>query len=178
MKKFCKILDDKTGLVQLGAGCSDEYYISIGMTLKDVEQSEIDFQWYLTNKCPHYTEQEKFEMAKADKYAEALGGAKQFIETEACYQFNKSNSIEATDGNIGKFTAYALGFVSGAYESVQWTSKEDNVLTLNQEQVQTILFGLGAIQSNVWNVQFVAYKNLIEQAETIEDINAIEVHYD
>ena len=71
-----------------------------------------------------------------------------------------------------------MGFVSGAYESVQWTSKEDNVLTLNQEQVQTILFGLGAIQSNVWNVQFVGYKNLIEQAETIEDINAIEVHYD
>lgn len=62
MIKYCKILDEETGLVQLGAGCSDEYYKSIGMKQRDVEQSEINNNWYLTNKCPHYTDEEKEQM--------------------------------------------------------------------------------------------------------------------
>lgn len=64
MQKYCNILDNNTGLVQLGAGCSDEYYQSIGMKLRDVEESEVDFQWYLKDKCPHYTEEEKQEIER------------------------------------------------------------------------------------------------------------------
>lgn len=56
---YCKILNNETGLVKIGAGCSDEYYQEIGMELRDVEQSEVDFNWYLANKCPHYTPEEK-----------------------------------------------------------------------------------------------------------------------
>lgn len=56
---YCKILDNETGLVQIGAGCSDEYYQEIGMELREVEQSEVDYNWYLANKCPHYTPEEK-----------------------------------------------------------------------------------------------------------------------
>lgn len=66
MQKYCFIKDEESGLVQLGAGCSEEYYISIGMKLRDVEQSEKDFQWYLKSKCPHYTEEEKTAMRKAN----------------------------------------------------------------------------------------------------------------
>ena len=70
MIKYCFIKDEESGLVQLGAGCSDEYYEAIGMKQRDVEQSEKDYQWYLTEKCPHYTEEEKFEIAKQNKIAE------------------------------------------------------------------------------------------------------------
>lgn len=66
MQKYCFLLDAESGLVQLGAGCSEEYYISIGMKLRDVEQSEKDNQWYLKDKCPHYTEEEKIAMREAD----------------------------------------------------------------------------------------------------------------
>jgi len=62
MQKYCKILNEETGLVQLGVGCSDEYYVLIGMKLRDVEESEIDNNWYLSDKCPHYTEEEKEEI--------------------------------------------------------------------------------------------------------------------
>lgn len=62
MNLYCKILDEETGLVQLGAGCSDEYYEEIGMAKRDVEQSEKDGEWYLENKCPHYTPEEKAQM--------------------------------------------------------------------------------------------------------------------
>ena len=125
---------------------------------------------------PDYDEEE-LSKARTNKYQEALQGAKEYIENEAVYQFDANNSIEATDGNIGKMTAYALGFQTGTIEAVYWTSKEDNVLTLNAEDVLRILTGLGEIQSVIWNVKFVAYKNQIETALTIEEIEAIVIDY-
>ena len=64
MIKYCFITDEEKGTVRLGAGCPDEYYIEIGMEQRDVEQSEKDGQWYLKNKCPHYTEEEIEEMER------------------------------------------------------------------------------------------------------------------
>lgn len=64
MIKYCFILDNETGHVKLGAGCSDEYYKEIGMVQRDVEQSEKDNEWYLTEKCPHYTPEEIEEMER------------------------------------------------------------------------------------------------------------------
>ena len=114
---------------------------------------------------------------KETKLQEALDGARSFIENEACYQFDENNSIEATDGNIGKLTAYALGFSTGTMQEVQWTSKEDNVLTLDPDDLNRILIGIGAIQSFVWNVQYIRYKQAIEQAQAIAEVEAIDVVY-
>lgn len=126
---------------------------------------------------PNY-DAEQLEKAKQDKYAEALNKANEYLSGVACYRYNENNSIEATDGNIGKFTAYALAMQSGLAETVTWTTKEDNVITLELNDVITILTGLGAVQSNVWNVQFIAYKTAIDEAETIEEIEGINIDYD
>lgn len=123
-----------------------------------------------------FTSKELHE-AKDSKYKEALQGAKDYIANEAYYRFDDNNTIEATDGNIGKLTAYAMALQSGLVNSVTWTSKEDNVLSLNVEQVTQILQGLGAVQADIWNAQFVAYKNEIENAETKEDADKIEIIY-
>ncbi len=64
MIKYCFIKDEETGLVQIGVGCPDEYYIEIGMEQRDVERSEKDEKWYLKDKCPHYTEEEIEEMER------------------------------------------------------------------------------------------------------------------
>lgn len=120
----------------------------------------------------------KLQEAKTNKLNEALIGAKDYIENEASYQFDDNNSIEATDGNIGKLTAYALGFQTGQYEKVYWTSKEDNIIELNQEDLIRVLLGLGNIQSNVWNVQYIDYKNAITNASTIEAVNNIVIIYE
>lgn len=125
---------------------------------------------------PDYDAQ-KFAIAKQNKYFEALNKANEFINTSALFEFDENNHIEATDGNIAKFTAYALGLSTGATQKVYWTTKEDNVIELNANDVQTILTGLGQIQSDIWNVQFVSYKNAIDNAQTLEQINNIEVNY-
>ena len=52
MRAYCKILNEETGLVQKGEGCSNEYYQEIGMEIRDIQQSDIDGEWYLTEKCP------------------------------------------------------------------------------------------------------------------------------
>jgi hypothetical protein len=53
MKKYAKIIDNKTKEVQVGAGCSDEYYQEIGMTLMDVEQAYTG-DWYVKGYAPQY----------------------------------------------------------------------------------------------------------------------------
>lgn len=52
MLKYCFIINEETGLVQLGVGCDEAYYIEIGMKQRDVKQSDLDNQWYLKEKCP------------------------------------------------------------------------------------------------------------------------------
>lgn len=178
MLKYCQILNQETGLVSVAVGTNEEYYTSIGMQKRDVELSDIDDNWYLKEKCPHKSEEQKLQEAKEAKYQEALTGARYFIENEACFQFDSNNSIEATDGNIGKMTAYALGLQTGAINTVEWTSKEDNVLVLNANDVLRILTGLGQIQSDIWNIQFVNYKTQIQNALTVEAVEAIEINYE
>ena len=124
---------------------------------------------------------EKLAEAKAAKYDEANRGAKKFLEDgEALFEFEEGKHIEATDGNIGKFTAYALAYVTGQLQptdTVVWNTKEDETVELTAEQVNAILTGLGVVQASVWSVQFPAYVQAIEVAETIEEVEAIEIAY-
>ena len=59
MIKFAKIIDKKTGLCEIALGTDEEFYKSIGMEKLDVDQSDIDYYWYLFDKCPHKSEEEK-----------------------------------------------------------------------------------------------------------------------
>ena len=154
----------------------------------DVQNIEVSEKVYLNReqyiykngkvvKDPDY-DAKQLVKAKENKYTEALHKANEYLSGVACYQFDDNNSIEATDGNIGKFTAYALALQSGLSETVTWTTKEDNVITLELNDVITILTGLGAVQAAVWNVKFITYKALIEEADTIEEVNNIIINYE
>lgn len=72
MKKYARIIDNKTKEVQVGAGCSDEYYKEIGMTLMDVEQA-YNGNWYVEGFAPIEPEplpptEEKIRKLRADAY--------------------------------------------------------------------------------------------------------------
>jgi hypothetical protein len=127
-----------------------------------------------------YTEEEKLILAKQAKYNEANEGAKQYLNGDALYEFEEGKHIEATDGNIAKFTAYALAYITGQLQptdTVVWNTKEDETVELNQEQVVSILNGLGQVQAYVWAVKFPYYIGLIEQVETVDEVNAIVIDY-
>ena len=70
MIKYAKIVNNKTGLCEVGIGTNEEFYASQGMTKMEVEQSEVDSLWYLSDKCPVKSEEQKLEEAKEAKIQE------------------------------------------------------------------------------------------------------------
>lgn len=120
---------------------------------------------------------EKLQQAKELKLAEASEEALNYIETGVAYRIDDENSIEATDGNIGKLTAHALNVLFGTGEEVIWTTKEDHVITLGKEKLIEVLQGMGAVQSRVWNVQYAEFVARIEAAETVKEVESIVIDY-
>ena len=59
MIKYAKIINQETGLCEVGLGTNAEFYKSIGMVELDVQQSDIDNAWYLAEKCPMKTDEQK-----------------------------------------------------------------------------------------------------------------------
>lgn len=68
MIKYAKITNEETGLCEVGLGANVEFYKSIGMVELDVEQSEVDGSWYLADKCPKFSDDEKAQQRKAQFY--------------------------------------------------------------------------------------------------------------
>ena len=64
MIKYAKIINNETGLCEVGLGTNELFYQSIGMTLLDVQQSDIDSNWYLAEKCPMKTDEQKEQEEK------------------------------------------------------------------------------------------------------------------
>ena len=180
MKKYIdsKLTNEKTNQVYPFFGTNTEWARSNGYTMEDVQQSDVDGQWYLAEKCPMKTEEEKLNEAKTNKYNEINNGAREYLESgNALFEIEEGKHIEATDGNIAKLSAYALSFMTGVQEVVYWNTKEDETISLNQEQLTQALMGLGEVQATVWNVKFPYYLKLLENAQTIEEVNAITVDY-
>ena len=124
------------------------------------------------------TDEEKLNEAKINKYNEINNGARIYLESgNALFEIEEDKHIEATDGNIAKLSAYALSFMTGVQEVVYWNTKEDETIALNQEQLTQALMGLGEVQATVWNVKFPYYLKQLENATTVEEVNAITVDY-
>lgn len=59
MIKYAQLINEETGLCSVGTGTNTEFYKSIGMVELDVQQSDIDNAWYLAEKCPMKSDEEK-----------------------------------------------------------------------------------------------------------------------
>lgn len=121
----------------------------------------------------------KLKEAKEIKYNEANDEAVEFLESGiADFELSENIHIEATKENMNTLATAAIAIEKGLVEYQTWTSKEDNVINLDQEQCLTISMGIGVIQSDVWNRQFILYKNEIESATTVEEVEAININYE
>jgi hypothetical protein len=68
MIKYAKIINQETGLCEVGLGTNTSFYQSIGMKQLNVQQSDIDNAWYLVGKCPMKTDEEK-ELEEKERVA-------------------------------------------------------------------------------------------------------------
>ena len=56
---YAKIENEETGLCLVGTDTNNAFYRSMGMQPLDVQQSDVDGFWYLKDKCPMKTDEEK-----------------------------------------------------------------------------------------------------------------------
>ena len=145
-----------------------------GLEILETDRPIVNFEFADT---PEYIEKQ-LNIAKTSKYNEINNGARIYLESgEALFEVAEGKHIEATDGNIAKLSAYALSFITGVQSEVYWNTKEDETITLNQEQLTQALMGLGEVQATVWNVKFPYYLKQLESATTVEEVKAITVDY-
>ena len=126
---------------------------------------------------PEYLAQQ-LEVKRAEKLEECTQKAYDFIQNKALFEKSPTQHIEATDGNIGKFSAFMAGFNGGMIESVPWSTYENENITLNFGEAMTVLQGLLEVQADVWTVKHNAFIVQINNAQTIEELNAIAIDYE
>ena len=59
MLKYSVIIDNKTKKCAVGLGSDTDTYTKLGYTLQDVEQSDMDGNWYLVGYAPMKTAEQK-----------------------------------------------------------------------------------------------------------------------
>lgn len=191
MLKYAKIINEETGLAEVGVGTNTDFYKSIGMVSLDVQQSDIDGAWYLADKCPMKTDEVKLQEAQQTKYAEI---------TEKYDYANKYLILKVDDEQE-------------LYANVAWYQTWSKVMSLAQQiapQSETttipspVRFYKLTPEGKLYNksvsdldvtklleyynkVQFAQFNVLqpkrdilylqLTQAKTIEDIEAIEVDF-
>ena len=68
MIKYCQIINEETGLCAVAEGTNIDKYIGMGMVERDVQQSDVDNNWYLADKCPMKTDEQK-ELEEKERIA-------------------------------------------------------------------------------------------------------------
>lgn len=112
MKYYAKIENTETKIVSVGTGTNTAFYKAIGMTMMDVEQSDIDVQWYVAGYAPM-----KPEKQKRKEEAEALQKhytdlIQHILDVEAQkLGYDNCNSVcTYVDTGVAKFDAEGVAF--------------------------------------------------------------------
>lgn len=175
MFKYAKIINQQTGLCEVGTGTNTAFYKSIGMTEQDVLLSDIDGNWYLADKCPRKSEEQKLSEAKIIKQAENTRLAKLAVENG--HVVFKGAEFETNAQTVGDLTATMLLMQAGGMETYLWLSKDDQPISLSIEDFGTLGELIAEFKNTIWQEKYLAYKTQIEQAETIVAVENIVIEY-
>ena len=184
MIKYAKVINDQTGLCEVGIGTNSKFYKSIGMKEQDVSQSDIDGKWYLSDKCPMKSNETKLAEAKQAKLNEATDKAYSFENKDALITVSATNMmsrssetyhIEATLTNNIKLSAYAQALDES--ETLPWNTKENVNVLLNKAACTTLTELMSQLNAKLWTVDFPTFLAQIDAAQTVEDVEAIEIVY-
>ena len=176
MIKWAKISNPDTGICDVGLGTNSEFYASIGMTEMDVKQSDIDNCWYVADKCPMKSETQKIEEAKKAKIEAnqvALDNARSShvftveIQGQQC-DFDTTSKTQA-DLNSAAISA-SMG------QPWLWTTNNRISLMLTAEDIQTISATYMTVVNNDIK-KWTYFDELIENATTLEEVEAIRIDY-
>lgn len=172
MIRYCFIKNEETGLVQLGVGCSDEYYQEIGMEQKDVQQSDINYQWYLADKCPMKTEEQKFIEAKQAKVQENDTIRDAALNAGVVYKDVLFDSD--TDQKVNLLATVSM---MSDDDAITWYGMDNQPLVCTKQDLLNIGGLITQLHSFCWNKN-AKIKQEISEATTIQELDNIDINYE
>lgn len=134
-------------------------------------------------KNPNYAE-EQLAKAKASKLAEIDAKAYEY-ENKGLIEYTgktaegeiKTVEIETTVVNIGKINGLINMFNAKLITEYPWSSKDDTPIILTVEDAYNLTALFAQFSADIWMVKQPYYKGVVNQAQTAEEVNAIEIDY-
>lgn len=113
---------------------------------------------------------------KQEKQQENTTKAQQAIQDG--YVVFKEAQFETNTQTCSDLTSTMLLMQAAGIETYNWLSRDDKVVTLTLEDFGTLGGLIATYKNTVWNTKYVAFKQQIEAATTIEEVEAIVIDYD
>lgn len=121
------------------------------------------------------TAEELLADRKAAKQAENTEKAKLAVENG--HVVFKDAEFETNAQTVGDLTATMLLMQAGGVESYLWLSKDDQAVALTVEDFGTLGGLIATYKNTIWQKKYINYKAQIEQAQSFEAVNAIDLDY-
>ena len=137
MLKYCKIINEEKGLVQVGTGSNINFYKSIGFTLQEVE--EIDGVWYLQGKAP----EPDIDKLKEQKRQELKEARDNYLKENNYYfsdndKFNIINLIDYTEEQKNSYIEFIKSNLKPQYD--KWSDLIKNSKNVKELEKIIIVF--------------------------------------
>lgn len=112
---------------------------------------------------------------KSKKQEENILKAKEAIE-EGYVEF-KEAQFETNAQTVGDLTATMLLMQATGMETYTWLSRDDKNVVLTLADFGTLGGLIAQYKNNIWGFKYLGFKEQIENAETIQDVQAIKIDY-
>lgn len=168
MKKYAKIINEETKLCEVGEGTNSAFYQSIGMVEMEVEQA-YDGAYYVAGYAPQQP-LEELKQLKKDEINKARDEAEQGGFE---YRGKVFDSDPVSCQRIALASQTALISKQASQEfSVEWTCQDNSKIILSADETIGLSVALTK-WSNECHIRASKLKVMIEEAETKEEIDAI-----
>ena len=135
---------------------------------------ETDENYVLINGA-YLLESEALEIIKSDKQKENTALAKNAVENG--YVEFKGAQFETNAQTVGDLTASMLLVQQAGLESYSWLTKDDKVVELTLEDFGELGGLIAQYKAGVWNGKYLNYKEQIENAKTLAELEKVEIKY-
>ena len=142
------------------------------ISLSDVEFSDIDDWPYLKDKCPHKTQEMILSETRLQKLSELKTKSLQALDT-AYVLSSLGFKVDANTTAVRDLE----GLVIIGADTVMFCDFDNEFHPLNKEQVLTLQREVLLNGQNLYAQKW-SFRKRINEAETVEAINAIEIHFD
>ena len=123
------------------------------------------------------SDEEILEQARFEKQAENTTKAKNAVENG--YVVFKGAEFETNAQTVGDLTATMLMLQAqqDSNATYLWLSKDDKVVELTLEDFGTLGGLIAEYKNTIWQEKYITYKTQIEQAQTVDAVNNINLDY-